>query len=825
MSSSRNKRKRSDLEVTATMATSLPPKRAQESATGTEPPASGKNEGGYDLPNMAEQGTSSSASETHLGGASSAQASLHSFRKAQQNEGVSSGDFFDSAPSQSAATVTVGPVNERQTSVNADKLPPQATDGASEVEPSRKANARIYMAPNSNFQSTEDPESKSQSGRQNRIATFISHRRLLLDRVRSGRSASRGKVLNIARNEAQAAKHASANWGGLSRGNVEAPTKPSLLSEKARDEAEVAAFRKLSRSALQAAKKQRTESSDGMQEKRSSLSLRRGASVGKKMNAALSSLVPDRAGPLLVDATPAAPMQALHAISGGAEKESESPGDQPGPTAQRHSSTAASRYSPHQFTSWPAGKMPKIFQSQAQQDSTVVPNEAISKLPKPASQKTTNSTANSVRQGSSKGGAPGSGQPQHVILPAPFLPANGLTQLSPVLCRKASALREEKRAIQSELSLRMQGRKTKRDVYRLHARDYLSNNILSRTAGENTEKEGNVRTVSSRHQGPPQHLPSRRRTHWDDLLREMAWMATDFSEERKWKATTARTLGCAVLKVGAGIENITGTGGPSHKTEKSKVTSRIELSISEAARTSAVANKASAGSRIATDDTTTCYILPTSDDILQCRKIARSVARVALAVRKSSLSLVHGGGVHLKSCHWHAAESSEIEAITNNVARKSAITTQQEAHKCEEVEISGLSADNHSENQSSSFRRITKAVDSILEVFSSSPRRPPKRKSTSGGKVDGDDFTLTSNQVEIIEFIEKNWGQNRNGAGAILTGLKSSGKTTAVCSLLWKHRSDGAQLVVCSPFRVVRTQPADTFLAQVHSVLQSFTYR
>jgi len=32
------------------------------------------------------------------------------------------------------------------------------------------------------------------------------------------------------------------------------------------------------------------------------------------------------------------------------------------------------------------------------------------------------------------------------------------------------------------------------------------------------------------------------RTHWDYLLEEMSWLATDFATERKWKRTTARRV-------------------------------------------------------------------------------------------------------------------------------------------------------------------------------------------------------------------------------------------------------------------------------------------
>lgn len=41
---------------------------------------------------------------------------------------------------------------------------------------------------------------------------------------------------------------------------------------------------------------------------------------------------------------------------------------------------------------------------------------------------------------------------------------------------------------------------------------------------------------------PPPNLPLRRRTHWDCVLDEMKWLATDYHEERKWKMAVSKTV-------------------------------------------------------------------------------------------------------------------------------------------------------------------------------------------------------------------------------------------------------------------------------------------
>jgi hypothetical protein len=42
--------------------------------------------------------------------------------------------------------------------------------------------------------------------------------------------------------------------------------------------------------------------------------------------------------------------------------------------------------------------------------------------------------------------------------------------------------------------------------------------------------------------------PPRYKVHWDHLLAEMSWMATDFRQERKWKIHLAKYLATEVIK-------------------------------------------------------------------------------------------------------------------------------------------------------------------------------------------------------------------------------------------------------------------------------------
>lgn len=48
---------------------------------------------------------------------------------------------------------------------------------------------------------------------------------------------------------------------------------------------------------------------------------------------------------------------------------------------------------------------------------------------------------------------------------------------------------------------------------------------------------------------PPYEAP-RRRSSWDFVLEEMAWLAIDFAGERRWKRAAAAAMACAVVSTG-----------------------------------------------------------------------------------------------------------------------------------------------------------------------------------------------------------------------------------------------------------------------------------
>lgn len=47
---------------------------------------------------------------------------------------------------------------------------------------------------------------------------------------------------------------------------------------------------------------------------------------------------------------------------------------------------------------------------------------------------------------------------------------------------------------------------------------------------------------------PKVQEPTRTKAHWDYLLEEMVWLATDFAQERKWKKAAAKKCARMVQK-------------------------------------------------------------------------------------------------------------------------------------------------------------------------------------------------------------------------------------------------------------------------------------
>ncbi|KAL7563718.1 hypothetical protein ACA910_020408 [Epithemia clementina (nom. ined.)] len=89
---------------------------------------------------------------------------------------------------------------------------------------------------------------------------------------------------------------------------------------------------------------------------------------------------------------------------------------------------------------------------------------------------------------------------------------------------------------------------------------------------------------------------------------------------------------------------------------------------------------------------------------------------------------------------------------------------------------------------------ISQNFDQLLKVFVAVRKAETKPKSFG---VD-----LLAHQVDGVAFMDDAW--KKGSVGSLLSGPVSSGKTFTTCSILWKNKSSGPQLVVCSADSLVK---------------------
>jgi len=661
----------------------------------------------------------------------------------------------------------------------------------------------------------------SNNTRERKLRSMIQHRKLLLERVKGGRSAARSRIVDIARRDA-AQQSLQKSSGDPSKGNAAVP--PAAHSEKARDEAELSAFKKLTRKAAQAAKKQRIDAvaaeNAAAAEKRSSVSLRKGASVGKNMKAALSSLVPGGGyftanAPTLastttqpmVKATDAAPTVAHRATSATII-----PGQRPLPTKKQKSIAAA---------------------------GATAAGNSIPKAARNANQKNMKSFAHSATISSHKSAT---SLPLHAgLATAPGLPAQQLQRGSPpFVCPEAVALRNRKKAVQIKLLdhfKERQRRLLQQDTSKRRGSDtsHSASSSIPSLDTEDQQKIAAAATVAMNATAPrpASYLPRRRKTHWDTLLEEMKWMATDFLEERKWKISAARTIGSAVQARIPGRKGATNkpTGDveddtamvidrsvdkaeDSHTSDKEEKPNGKGLQLSKSTPSK---EKSAAERKPSKVSSTVFYSVPTDTDTDSSKKVASIISSMAHELGSATLkahALPRIDKAHMKALERHVATRRAIEQGKNatcaaaTFAKKEESATDRENGSPQNMEVDDAKAKKEKDSKSkevSSFERICQEVEALSSdtVTGKAARKPARRgRQPIAAKADGVNVVLTTWQVEATEFVERKWG-NENSRGAIICGPRASGKTIAVCSLLWKRRSAGPQLLVCSPYRVV----------------------
>jgi len=640
--------------------------------------------------------------------------------------------------------------------------------------------------------------------RQEQIAALISHRKLLLERMMQCKCAADSRMKRNAEKQQQENKVA---------GDV---AKRQDGGQASSDNEEIERYRETCRLAAEATRKQRVQTNDA--ERRYSVSLRRGSSVGKRMNAALSSLAPSSGVPsTLPTSNPNVPMPT------GTVFVSETLPPVPATSVQvpmlQNSKQAAL----------------KAAQQQVQQVKTGGSSAALL----PANQKhgggqqgqRRRSTSTSQRPpksypGSSSLSHGSSSLPLHVGTGTSTLPLNRLAHPR-VHFPEARALREKRGAIRTKLNAliherleRIQQTSSANNADAAVTDQLKSFTSLTEKPSLEEYRLALPRMVLERGVNSPSKLPRRRKTHWDYLLEEMRWLATDFVEERKWKAASARTIASAVAsnrlnavapiekKANSDDDKALGEDSADEKNESGSGDAEGVLEMSAESLDEMGARKYTqpglsdtrlvhSTAHIISDmvaelwtGTLDCGLSAKTDEPLICalarhnkfRKEVESLSECdgAKSTDSDNLTSLQGGSEENKENGSEATSAEEVEKST------SASVAEQEIGK-DSTYSSPLSNEEISE-------RIIAATG---RVKGGTVRR-------NRGNAGKEHVKLGSEQRKAVDFVEFIW-EGDDSVAPCLNGPVATGKSVLSCYLMWKRRCEGPQLLVCSSARLVST--------------------
>lgn len=628
-------------------------------------------------------------------------------------------------------------------------------------------------------------------GRESRIRGFIAHRSLLLERIRICRSAAEKRLGETI----------------IDKIPGERGSKPTGTEKAMTDDEEIAAFREMTKQASLAAKKSRPEG-EGTAEKRTSLSLRRGSGVGKKMNAALSSLAPGS------NTFANADFQSTHHIHATNLPPGKLAIPKPAPS-QILSGGQTLTGAMHQQQTAPLNKTiqtspaPKILYNTKQPIPSI--QEMKNRVPNQKNQKSaTNTTARpSVTR------AEPTSAPLHFGANASVPPINRLAQTK-VNCPEAVHLREKRDGIQLKLKALLE-RQNKRGINGTESAETLHRTSLP--ASKKNKKE--ISRLMALGSQPPPQLPRRRKTHWDSLLQEMRWMATDFIEERKWKMSSARTIASAIPAPG-----LVSVILPVSRNVETKLDSDAKLGISSDFKESTIDTPEETGEAAAPSSKKSTkkarlveqrqYVLPSIEDLKSARKVGQIVS---VMISELGAATTDAGSIGIEDGFPSEALERYLKNRSTILNERSSDTLASQQHPEESGEASDKTEEEpqvkvgiETAGEDSNTEKMDEITeDPTFESVSEQINRLCKFNGRSRNKLfpkdlvnalEAEKLNLSGEQKDCVDFVEKLWGGTPS-VGSVLIGPGTSGKTIATCSLLWKHRSKGPQMVICPPTSVV----------------------
>ena len=310
---------------------------------------------------------------------------------------------------------------------------------------------------------------------------------------------------------------------------------------------------------------------------------------------------------------------------------------------------------------------------------------------------------------------------------------------------------------------------------------------------------------------PPAALPNRRRTHWDTVLQEMSWLASDFIEERKWKLSSSRLLASYIPLHGLSDRRKrssevnrnscdTAPRDPSSETSQNNV--RIPSSndaLENHTRGARTLNKKEARRK---------YPFPVIDDedMAKCRSqiLSCMVSKLDGAIKKGG-SFEVSDKYHQEALKHFVASRSDI--IRNTKKIKDSITVKDfNIMRYTMKDSDGVSTtdeDSKDENirEGQSLDSIDDYIEHCHSICKSKHKLTAKEtvKALKCGKI-----KLSGKQKEMLEFVDKLWS-GKPHSGAVICGSSISGITFGTATIIWKQRTQGSQILICPSRSLVST--------------------
>lgn len=343
-------------------------------------------------------------------------------------------------------------------------------------------------------------------------------------------------------------------------------------------------------------------------------------------------------------------------------------------------------------------------------------------------------------------------------------------------------------------------------------------------------------------------LPRRRKTHWDFVLEEMRWIATDFIEERKWKLAFGKSLSeslknqFAETELAKKSQNKVTTGSKSlnhykissgHSNGSKKfLPGKEEAAVDVSGLNDPICSFSG--------DSDPMFIDPSDDD----RNFTRDISRLL------SISVSEHWGMALHEHEFRSSDHSlalghrRLQILHDRIRGMDHYDYSYDcANSSCAMDIDTLSQDESSASDNGSLlvsvehptnvakiaeldyaeisQEMQSSVDLVESLKAKTLKSLEKECSLEKYRTTFDcGVKLGRIQLKMIHLIENIWKANANmsslnsdsatsnrsretSVAATLGGAVSLGKTVAVSSLVWKNRKTGPQLILCSPCMVV----------------------